>query len=138
MVEAIRPGAMLKYCSAADAAIEFRQGRVEGKYEVKAQVRDVTLRRDIPLVSQAEKADKDPIRRLFELSGSASDYVEGSPVLNDKNQLVGICAKGEGPPRAALIDAEMLATLWTDSPGKQWAACKPKAKPAAGRSSQKE
>jgi len=81
------------------------------------------------------------VRRLFELSGPQETFLEGSPVLDSDHEVVALYSKTPvatddeaGPksgatagsqaqqPRAALVDAEMIDSLWTGRPTKMWFA----------------
>ncbi len=134
-VEAVKQGGKLT-CWTLDRPpdIPFRDGKVEGNCKLFVRKQSVQLEQEIFLDSKGDADNGQPGRRLFELQGFEGDLhlLEGSPVLNEANELVAICTKVPEPeprqprlPRAALIDAEMLSALWTGLPAKQWAVVGP-------------
>jgi hypothetical protein len=132
-VERLEAGSALR-CDrmSRPAPLAFADGKSgDRKSGWKVLVEPVRLDRALRLEASGGAGEADEVRRLFELDAPGDAFREGSPVFDDRGQLVALCTKTVGAaargvssvvgrPRAALVDAELLAALWSGQPSKQW------------------
>ena len=87
------------------------------------------LNRTLRLGETSGTNETDEVRGLFEWDAPDDDFREGSPVFDDRGQVVALCTRSATTesaasvvhrPHAALADAEMLTALWSGQPSKQW------------------
>jgi hypothetical protein len=150
-VEGIKPGAALQcWTTETPPIVAFADEAVfDREFRLKVRKQPVQLSQMTFLSDDDDEEDHSPDdRRLFELDGPAEDFLEGSPLLNSEGELVALYSKtpvaadneqrrkspataGKQQPRAALVDAEMIAALWTGKPSVMWVGYRENRSPAA-------
>jgi hypothetical protein len=135
VLEQILPETPL-HCCIADRPRDFPLHGVQAgdrEYRLATQSKPLHWSREIRLLAEGggQRPDRGP--RLFEFSGPNQDFLEGSPVCNEAEQVVAVFTKTavaeaavpgagsrEGPLRATPVSAEMVNALWTGVPREQW------------------
>jgi hypothetical protein len=149
-VEGIKPGAALQcWTTEAPPIVAFADEAIfDQQFRLKVRKQPVQLSQ-MTFLSDDDEEDHSPDdRRLFELDGPAEGFLEGSPLLNSEGELVALYSKtpvaadneqrrkplataGRQQPHAALVDAEMIAALWTGKPSAMWVGYRENRSPAA-------
>ncbi len=137
-VEAIRPGSPLQcWTIEKPPDVAIAGGAIlDRQLQWTARRQPVQLSRTLLLWKENDEDPSAADRRLFELDGPDEPFLEGSPLLNSQGELVALYSKtpvaadvqkqkttaaaGKQQPRAALVDAEMVAALWTGKPSVMW------------------